>query len=443
MKGVLIREVAEKMGIFSDCDACISEFRIDSRLVSSGDLFFALPGERTDGHAFLPDVCAQGAVAAVVRRGISFPGLHCLEVDDVFLALRNLAQLEYALKSAPIIGVTGSVGKTMTKDFIATLLQGSLKVGKSPKSYNSQQTFPLTLLNCSGDEEVLVLEMAMSKRGDLSRLAEIAAPKIAVVTKIALAHAMHFPEGLSSIAEHKMELCKHPNVQIALLDHEILDYPSALNGLRAERLTFSTKNSLADYYLSSFEGKIRIDERGVRAWEGEAPFLEDHLLHNVLVAIASVRQMGVKWETIEARLKNLVLPSMRFERIEKGGVLFINDAYNANPASMRAALEHLPQPKEGSKAIAVLGSMKELGTHSQKAHFEVGLLAQKRIDHLLCLGEETEALLSAFSEAKKPAERLTTREEIASRLQELMRPGDVVLLKGSRSLQLESVLELL
>lgn len=221
----------------------------------------------------------------------------------------------------------------------------------------------------------------------------------------------------------------------------MLLYPRALERMHGKQVTFSTTCPDADYYCSIAEGMFRIDERGVRAWECPLPFKEHHFLHNLAAALATARQMGVKWDVLETRISDLSLPKMRFEQFEREGVWIINDAYNANPASMRAALENLPEPKEGGKRIAVLGSMKELGRYSQEAHREIGCLAQKKIDHLLCIGDETLDLVDAFAGSKKPVESCRDVAHAADLLKGLMRSGDVVLIKGSRSLQLERILE--
>jgi UDP-N-acetylmuramoyl-tripeptide--D-alanyl-D-alanine ligase len=443
MKGFTVQEIATRLGLEGEYPGLVAGYRIDSRQVEPGDLFFALKGEATDGHFFLPDVWERGAVAAVVRKGTKCVGLTLLEVEDVSLALSDLARQSYLHKPTPILAITGSVGKTTTKEFAAVLLEGAMKVGKSPKSYNSQATFPMNLLNRSGEEEVLVLEFGMSEQGQLAKLIDLAPPRIALITKIALAHAMNFPGGLEEIAAEKAEIALHPSTKTCVLDHDLLNYPRAIEKIRAEKVTFSIQDSTADYYLSISDGKFRVDERGVRAWECYLPFKESHVLHNLIAAIAAVRQLGMKWETIEERLAYLTLPKMRFEQFEVEGVWFVNDAYNANPASMRAALENLPEAKEGGKRIGVLGAMKELGEFSEEAHREIGHLAQKRLDWLLCLGEELAPLAEVFARAKKPTEEFSNHEAIAARLKELMRPGDVVLIKGSRSMKLELVLELL
>lgn len=442
MLNSFLGDLAKDLGLSLESSEQVSGYQIDSRFVKPGNLFFALPGEVCDGHDFLKEVAKKGALGAVVARGTpAVEGLILLEVEDVQEALEILALKGLERKRPSFLAITGSVGKTTAKEFAATLLEGTFRVAKSPASYNSKLTVPLNLLNREGQEEIFVLEMGMSKPNEIERLTRIATPDIALLTKVALVHAMNFPEGLSAIAKAKAEIFSQPATQVAILDFECLNYPEIVEAVHGKTITFSTKDPSADYYLFSVGDQFAIDEKGVRVFQGQLPFCQEPLLHNLLAAMVAARNFGMKWEEIERQLPKLVLPKMRFEIVEKGGVKIVNDAYNASPISMRAALENLPQPQEGGKTIAVLGSMKELGSFSKEAHREVGILAQKYVDWLFCLGEETQELCDAFSLSKKPFEHFLEKEALVARLKEIVRPSDVVLLKGSRSLRLEEVLE--
>jgi UDP-N-acetylmuramoyl-tripeptide--D-alanyl-D-alanine ligase len=327
------------------------------------------------------------------------------------------------------------VGKTTTKEFVATLLEGKYTVAKTPGSYNTQLTLPLTVLN-RGEEKVLVLEMGISQPGEMEKLVDIAPPDVAVLTKVALAHAAFFPGGLEEIRREKMKIFSHPKTKVKILPDD-----SFLEWAGKGAVYFSQEDRGADYFLSTADERGYVDEKAVRAFQFDLPFKQPHMLNNVLAAIAVCRQMHMQWEEIHHQIPKLQKPAMRFEEREEGGVSLINDAYNANPESMKAALSSLPEPKEGGKRIAVLASMKELGVFSEASHQEIGLFAQKFVDHLLTLGEEAEPLAQAFSQAQKPSEHFCDIKQVAKRLSELMRPGDVVLLKGSRSMRLEELLE--
>lgn len=445
MKNVPIRHLAALLGSEADLDLYVSGYQIDSRFILPGNLFFALPGRKTDGHLHLSEAASRGAIAAIVDLAYQGDdhGLVLIRVSDVERALKSLAALLLKEKSVQIVGITGSVGKTTVKEFAATLLEGKYKVEKSPLSYNSQLTFPLNLLNRQGDEEILVLEMGMSRPSELKQLVEIAPPDLAVVTMVGLSHAEAFPLGLAEIAKEKCSIFSHPHTKKAIFFQGLLQYEEAMEQIQGEKISFSLEDRNADYFLSFSEGKYLVDERGVRVYQLDLPFSRPHVLHNFLAAVAVAREFKVDWDTIHRQISLLALPKMRFEEIERGGILFINDAYNASPESMRAALSSLPMPKEGGKRIAVLGTMKELGHFSKEAHREVGRWAQKHIDHLLVLGEEAIPLCEAFAESKKPSLHASNLFELAKELDQLMSPGDVVLIKGSRSLDMQRLFELI
>ncbi|MBX9744793.1 MAG: hypothetical protein K2X08_06240, partial [Chlamydiales bacterium] len=321
-----------------------------------------------------------------------------------------------------------------TKEFVATLLERKYTVAKTFGSYNTQLTLPLTILN-RGEEKVLVLEMGISQPGEMAKLVCIAPPDLAVLTKVALAHTEFFSGGIEEIAYEKMQIFSQPKTKIAIVSEKTL-VPFS----HVQPICFSQQDREVDYFLSLADERGHIDEKGIRACSFDLPFYEKPLLHNLLAAITVARRMQLSWEEIEQQLPILKVPKMRFEQFQYQGVSFINDAYNANPESMRAALSNLPLPKAEGKRIAVLASMKELGAFSEESHLEIGFFAQRFVDHLLCFGEEAAWISKAFSQAQKPAEHFMDKQKLGRRLMELMFPGDVVLIKGSRSMQLEELL---
>lgn len=442
MRNIPIPVIAEFLGLKCESDARVAGYQIDSRRLQPGELFFALKGERVDGHDYLAEAKERGAVGAVVSREYRGPdfGLILLPVGDVVGSLQSLACYLMAECKAQIVGITGSLGKTTTKEFIATLLEGKFKVHKTPLNYNTKLTYPITLLNRAGDEDVLVVELGMSEPGDIGRLLQIAAPDIAVLTKIAWVHGTFFPGGLADIAKGKAEIFSHPRTKKCIFTHDLYAYPEAIGAIHGERLSFSLDDRTADYFLS---GEFFVDERGVRAYQFDPPYKQAHILHNFLAAVSVARAMKMEWDEINRQVPKLQLPKMRFEQYERDGIVFVNDAYNANPDSMRAALSHLPEPKEGGKRIAVLGMMVDMGPESEMIHREVGRFAQKYVDHLLVLGEEAAGVYEAFQEVKKPAEHYLRLSQLADRLKALMSPGDVVLVKASRCVQMEKLFNLL
>jgi UDP-N-acetylmuramoyl-tripeptide--D-alanyl-D-alanine ligase len=442
MKNIPIKTIAESLDLSCDSKSQVSGYQIDSRNLKPGDLFFALKGEKVDGHSFLGEAKLKGAVGAVVSkeyRGEDF-GLVLLRVEDVVKSLQGLARHFMASCRAVVIGVTGSLGKTTTKDFIATLLEGKFKVAKTYLNYNTKLTYPITLLNRAGDEDVLVVELGMTEPGDIAKLIEIAAPDIAVVTKIAMVHAAFFPRGLVDIANGKADIFLNPKTKKCVFYQGLQDYPEAMRKIHGEKVSFSLEERGADYFLSE---EYFLDERGVRMYQFDPPYKQKHVLHNFLAALTVARLMKMSFDEINARVPFLKLPKMRFEEIEKKGVLFINDAYNANPDSMKAALSNLPKPKVGGRKIALLGMMVDMGRDSEKIHQEVGRFAQKYVDHLLVFGKEATGIYEAFQESEKPVEQYFDFESLVSRLHSLMREGDVVLVKASRCVQIEKIFSLL
>jgi len=434
MRNTPLREIASLLGIEREELTQVSGYQIDSRRIQPGEIFFALRGDKVDGHEFLKDVAARGGIAAVVSsdyRGLN-EGLILLPVDDVLMSLQALARHFARQSQAKIVAVTGSMGKTTTKDFIATLLEGKFRVGKTYASYNTRLTLPITILNMRGDEEMMVLEMGMGESGDIAKLVEIVPPDVAVLTKVGLAHYGALFSQVADIAKAKGEIFSHPKTKRAVFYHGFNEVP-----IHAEKVTFSLHDRNADYVFS----EDFIDERGVRATRVDLPFTQPHMRYNFLCAVAVVRGFGMEWHEIREQIPKLQLPKMRFEQFEKEGTVFINDAYNANPESMMAALSCLPEPKGGCKRIAVLGRMVDLGPFSKSSHEEVGRFAKERVDHLLSYGEEARPLYEAFVEGKKGAEHFLDFHGLTARLKELIRPGDVVLVKGSRDLQMERVFE--
>jgi UDP-N-acetylmuramoyl-tripeptide--D-alanyl-D-alanine ligase len=442
MRNVPLSQIARDLRLSSEENVQVAGYQVDSRKIASGELFFALRGDKTDGHHFLGDAREKGAVAAVVEKGYGGPdfGLPLFPVDDVLASLSALARKDLEESRARVVGITGSVGKTTTKEFIAEILKAKYKVGKTPGNYNTKLTLPLSILNREGGEEIFVLEMGMSEPGDIKRLLQIAEPEVAVVTKVALAHAAFFPEGLDEIAAGKAQIFLSPKLRCAVYYQKLSEYP-CFRDLSGEKVVFSLEDRSADYFLTPLEKRYVLDERGVRAFQFDLPFGEAHLLHNFLAAVAAARQMKLEWEEINMRIPFLKVPDMRFQRFEKRGVFFVNDAYNANPESMKAAFASLAPPLEGAKRIGVLGTMSPLGKFSESAHREIGRLAREYFDLVLVLGEEALPLFESFQEGKKPAEFFTDLKGLAGRLQELMSPGDIVLVKGSRVMNMETLFE--
>ncbi|NGX54622.1 MAG: UDP-N-acetylmuramoyl-tripeptide--D-alanyl-D-alanine ligase [Chlamydiae bacterium] len=416
---------------------------IDSRQVNPGDLFFALPGEQVDGHDFLQQAAANGAVAAVVKadyQGETF-GLELLRVVDVRGALQQLARLMLEQRSSKVVAITGSIGKTTTKEFLATLLGGSFRVFASPRSYNTQLTVPLSILMADGDEDILILEMGMTHVGQIEKLVSIAPPDIALLTKVAIQHTCNFLDGISGIAREKGMIFSNPKTFLGIVDHEVHHLDEIVKVGNCSKRSFSMVSKEADDYLELIPGGVRVFVKGEDPMDILLNLPMKELYHNFLAAVVVARSLELPWSVIQERAKLLKLPPMRFEQIEKQGILFINDAYNANPDAMKAAIENLPKPQSGKKRIGVLGEMDALGMYSEGGHTLVAEVALEYLDQLICLGSRCEVMQRIWHREKKPVVLCQSREEVEEQLQKCVEPGDVVLLKGCRACGLDRVID--
>jgi UDP-N-acetylmuramoyl-tripeptide--D-alanyl-D-alanine ligase len=390
----------------------------DSKKIEKGDLFVALKGQRVDGHSFLEEVAKNGAVAALVLKNYSGPdfGLILIRVDDVVCSLQKMAKRWREIFNPRIIAVTGSVGKTTTKDFIATLLSARYRVAKSTGNANSQVGLPIAILNCAKDNEFLVQEMAMSEPGNIAKLVTIAPPEIAVITKIGHSHVASFANGLEGVAAAKAEILSHPETKWCIAYKDSARFSSIENG-----------GSCNKFFLDFETPQI------------ELPFTAKHLIEDFVLAVQIAKLLGVSQEEIANKAKELSTYKNRFELIEKEGVFFLNDSYNASPESTKAALENLP--KKSGKRIFAFGGCPELGIYHEAKHREIAEVALLNIDHLLCLGEELLPMVDIFEKNQKPVELFKDFETFKKRIFALAKKDDLVLLKSMNTKQLWRVLE--
>ena len=391
---------------------------MDSRHAKPGNLFFALKGERTDGHAFLEDVAKKGCSAAVVAKNYDGPdyGLVIIRVDDVLHTLQMLAKSVLEESTSRIIAVTGSLGKTTTKDFIHSLLKHKYRVAASPGNYNSQIGLPLAILNhLKGDEEFVILEMGMTEAGQINKLVNIAPPEIAVITTVALVHAENF-DSLKEIALAKGEIFSHPKTHVAIMHREMEFYEELTQIGTCRKIPVVSRS-------------CQLAVQGV------------HNQQNFMVAATVVHVLGMEWDEIENASQSLTLPERRLERVERQGVLFINDSYNAAVPSVKSALASIPQPGPGGRRIAFLGTMPELGKFSDQCHREVGEFSLNCVDKMYCLGLECQPIYETWKKAKRPVLWSIERAELVESLSNELREGDVVLLKGANKLRLWEVID--
>jgi len=408
---------------------------IASGEAGAGDLFFGLRGETRDGGEFAPAAVAAGAWGVVVRSQPStgLDGAWVFSVAEPLAALQALAGAWRRELGAPVVGVTGSVGKTSVKDIARALLPG--RVHANRETLNTEIGLPLTLLEAPADTELLVLEMAMRGPGQIAELAAIAEPQIAVITNVGPVH-VELLGSVEAIAAAKAEvLGALPPDGAAVVPVEAGELEPHL-GAAPRLLRFGSGGDVDAVEARLHEG---VTEALVATPAGHArfhfPFTERHNLTNALAAIGAGVALGAPPEEMADRAANIGFSSYRGERLELGdGIVLVNDCYNANPVSMRAALDHLAS-LEGRR-IAVLGEMAELGPGAPAYHHEVGAHAR---------AEGVELLIGVGEPARDydPDELVGAPEEAAELLAAQLEPGDAILVKGSRSAGLERVAEAL
>lgn len=426
-------------------DELFSGVCVDSRKIQQGEIFFALPGNCSDGHRYLEEAASKGAKAAVISGNYSgsLPDIPVIRAPDVLEALQLLARQILAEFAPKVIAVTGSLGKTTTKGFIHTLLEKKFRVASNPGNQNSQIGLPLSILNqLKGDEEVCVLEMGMTGFQQISKLVEIAPPYLALITSIFPVHIESF-DSIEEISFAKSEIFGHPATEIAILNAEMAALDTVLESGNCKKYTFSAINPKADFFIEKDELRKRLlfFQEGKGAPMPEICLPGKHNLNNALAAMAAARKMGLSDEEIAERIPFLTLPERRFEIIEKKGVIFVNDSYNAAEASVVSAIDSLDSLNKEARKVAVLGDMLELGSLSESTHQRVAEHALNKLDLLFCYGNETKAMVDVWKRGNKPIYWFQEKNLLMDALKNTLEEGDLVLIKGSRAMQMWQVLE--
>lgn len=415
-----------------------NSYHIDSRLVSPGSIFFALKGNRVDGHDYLSEVKEKGAIAAVIDANYtgSDHGLICIRSEDVVKTLQDWAIYNRNQRKCKVIAITGSVGKTTTKDFAYSLIEPHFKTYKSPLNYNTQLTMPLCILNAPEDTEVLILEMGMTEKGQIQTLTNIARPHIALITKIDAVHVENFDDGVNGIISAKEEIFSAPSIEKKIVNADLQKY------YKKTDLTFSISEKNAYIFAKKTKNKVTFFENGKRQMQSSLLFQELFFWENCTAAISLARMMGIEWKDIATSLKFMKPQKMRFEKHEKDGITYIEDCYNAGPESYRMGLESLKEIPGGRK-IGVLGDMSTLGKYTKKYHEEVAQVAIEVLDVVFCIGLHTSIIFDTFIQEKREAYLFSKKEPLINLLKNTLKSGDLVYVKGSRNLELEKVLQLL
>jgi UDP-N-acetylmuramoyl-tripeptide--D-alanyl-D-alanine ligase len=421
----------------------VSSWSIDSRTLAPGDLFFAIAGQAHDGHRYVPEVLDKGAFGAVVHQDLG-DNPRLIHVGDTLTALQELSRWARQAWGGTVVGVTGSAGKTSTKDVIATLLSASMTIGSTTGNYNNHIGLPLSILRIPDDARAAVLELGMNHEGEIRMLSGIARPQVAVITNVGYAHVEAFEDGLEGVARAKRELVDSlPEDGTAVLnydDERVRSFGTAHRGPTV-------------YYGFSPAAEVRAEdaelrEDGVRFRVGsvwfESNLVGRHAIRNILAGIAVARVFGIDDHRLQEAVRSLEPGNMRGQRIEHRGIKIINDCYNSNPDAARSMLEVL-RDVPARRHIAVLGEMLELGRWSETLHRDVGRYAARcGITVLVGIRGEARTLVEGAIESglrKDAAYFFPDPQQAGEWLRNAAQPGDAILFKGSRGTRVEKALE--
>jgi UDP-N-acetylmuramoyl-tripeptide--D-alanyl-D-alanine ligase len=416
----------------------------DSRLIRAGEFFVALRGEQFDGHAFLPAVKEAAAGGALVSDvNVNLNGFIQIEVPETLSALQQLARAYRSQLRLKAVAVTGSSGKTSTKEMIASVLGERFSVVKTIGNYNNHIGLPLTVLGASSADDFGVFEMGMNHAGELAPLCEIARPDASVITNVGTAHIGHLETREAIAAEKAVVAEAVPAEGFVVLNanDDFTDWIAARCKGRVVRAGLNRGDVKAQNIEQCVKGskfKLSSGAQTTRVW---LPVHGEHMITNACLAAAVGLEAGLTLEECAAGLAKTTIPGNRLKIQNLGPVLVINDAYNANPDSMVAALKTATQLMVKGRRIAALGRMGELGRESESAHRRVGrAVAEFEFDYLVTVGEEARLIAEAASSAGlKAADRADTHEQAIEALLDYLEPGDLLLVKGSLSSGMDRV----
>lgn len=420
----------------------IREITTDSRSTMPGDCFVALSGDKHDGHQFLGDATKRGARVVIINQAYPANNLHspAIRVPCTLKAIEQIACYHRRRFSPVIVGITGSLGKTTTKDLLYQIITTERQVLRSPKSFNNNLGVPLTLLKLHSTHQIAIFEIGANAPGEVAHLSKIVKPHIGVITCIAHTHLQGF-QNIQGVEQAKSELLLGMDEDSVLItngdDAACMRIAQEFTGrvvtfgcLQADMCAKGIQSTACGFQFECNRQKYSVNIPGT------------HNIYNLLAAMCVARELGISHATISRCLPQLKLPAMRMEVHNVGDITVINDSYNASPKAVFAALAFLQRYAKRRK-IAVLGSMLELGVQSHQLHYEIGLKLAKRVDWLLTIGAEARAFAEGALAGGMHQNRILQMEsveQVSNSLLFLLRKQDVVLLKASRKLALENLL---
>lgn len=450
MESLYLKEIIDAVG--GKCSSLynnvlINEINIDSRKIKNGDLFIALEGEVYDGHDFIDKAICNGASAVIVSKtAAASQQVPVIQVNDTLKALGQIATFYRQKFSQPVIAVTGSVGKTSTKDMIAAVLSAKYNIHKSQGNFNNHIGMPLTILGLENSHNAMVVEMGMRGLGEIRELTHIARPSIAVITNIGITHIERLGSR-ENILKAKLEIVEGLDKDGVLILNANDPLLSHVDKSIAKKVVYAGVDTDADYAAYSIidrgeEGVSFKVKLGGKEYDVLIPAVGIHNVYNALFGIACGIELGMSPEEILTGISSYRSGKMRLNIIEKDGIKFINDCYNASPDSMKAGLQVLKSIACGSRCFAILGNMFELGEIASTAHYDVGKMCSNLgISFCAIMGENAGDVARGVGDTNK-FKVFDTHKEIVRFMKGILKKGDVVLIKGSRAMEMERVLEL-
>lgn len=457
MKNMTLKNIAEACQGQLFCREDMEQFEIkgavlDSRLVEEGYLFFATKGERVDGHSFIAQVAEKKAACVVCEKAPENVDIPYILVEDSFVALKQVATFYRENLTIPIVGITGSVGKTSTKEIISSVLSTRYNVLKTEGNFNNEVGLPLTILRIRDEHKVAVVEMGINHFGEMHRLSEIAKPDICVITNIGQCH-LEFLGSREGILKAKSEIFDFMNREGYVCLNGDDDMLSTIKEVHGHKPVSYGMTMKSDVYVTSAEGKGIFGSKATiylndETFDVEIPLPGEHMVMNALAATCVGDLLGLKPEEIAEGIKNVKAVGGRSNLISLKDRTILDDCYNANPVSMKAAIDLLKQAD--TRKVAILGDMFELGEGQEAMHAEIGTYAVERgIDVLVCVGDLSKNMYDAAIKAKNDFNSdikvyyMKDTQEVIDKIEEYLEKDDAILVKASHGMGFTKVVEAL
>lgn len=433
-KGALLKEADVKE---------IKAVSTDTRKIEEGTMFIALKGENFNGNNYVLDAFNKGAKIAIVDEvkcelNELKEDVALIKVQNTGRALMDLAKFYREKLGLKVVGITGSAGKTSTKDLVAAVLSDKYKVFKTKGNFNNEIGLPLMILELDSTYDVAILEMGMRGLGQIKELAEIASPDLGIITNIGISH-IEILKTRENILKAKMEIAtffdKNNTLVVCGNDDFLGALPEAQYKIVKTGVGENFEIGAKNIALEELSSKFTVYD-GEKEEEFSLDMPGEHNISNLMLGIAIAKELGVSFEEMKRGLKNIEATSMRLELIKKDGFSILNDCYNSSPVAVKSAIDVMKNI-EGKRRIAVLGTMRELGHKSEEAHREIGKYAKENgIEKVLCFGDFSENIKEGYGEGCTVYEN---KEELIKDLLNIICEGDIILVKASRSLKFEEI----